>query len=62
MNICDKAGKNSEDAKKYLKAIIKRLFNTDPHIAIQGVVVSCFMLFIIILPMLSKHYFELAFI
>ncbi|XP_044751285.1 signal transducing adapter molecule 1 [Coccinella septempunctata] len=38
MNICDKAGKTSEDAKKYLRAIIKRLFNSDPHIAIQGVV------------------------
>lgn len=40
MNICDKAGKNNEDAKKYLRAITRRLYNTDPHIAIQGVVVS----------------------
>ncbi|XP_045470600.1 signal transducing adapter molecule 1 [Harmonia axyridis] len=38
MNICDKAGKNNEDAKKYLRAITRRLYNTDPHIAIQGVV------------------------
>ncbi|KAL3282098.1 hypothetical protein HHI36_005296 [Cryptolaemus montrouzieri] len=38
MTICDKAGRNSEDAKKYLKAIIKRLYHADPHVAIQAVV------------------------
>ncbi|KAK9870579.1 hypothetical protein WA026_008141 [Henosepilachna vigintioctopunctata] len=38
MNICDKAGKTSEDAKKYVRAIIKRLYNADPHVGIQAVV------------------------
>lgn len=40
MNICDKAGKSSEAAKTYLKAIIKRLYNNDPHIGIKAVTVS----------------------
>ncbi|XP_060517077.1 signal transducing adapter molecule 1 [Cylas formicarius] len=37
INICDKAGKSSEDSKAYLKAIVKRLFNTDPHIGVKAV-------------------------
>lgn len=40
MNICDKAGKSSEAAKIYLKSIIKRLYNNDPHIGIKAVTVS----------------------
>lgn len=40
MDICDKAGKSSEDAKNYLKCILKRLNNADPHVAIQAVTVS----------------------
>lgn len=37
MNICDKAGKNCDDAKQYLKAIIKRLYHSDPHVGIKAV-------------------------
>ncbi|KAG5873921.1 hypothetical protein JTB14_030346 [Gonioctena quinquepunctata] len=37
MNICDKAGKSSEEAKNYLKAITKRLYNSDPHIGVKAV-------------------------
>jgi signal transducing adaptor molecule len=42
ITICDKAGKSSEDGKNYLRAIVKRLFSNDPHIAIQAVTVSDF--------------------
>nr|CAH7747173.1 unnamed protein product [Callosobruchus chinensis] len=37
MSICDKAGKSPEEAKNYLRAIIKRLYNTDPHIGVKAV-------------------------
>lgn len=37
MNICDKAGKSSEDSKAWLRAIIKRLYNSDPHIGLKAV-------------------------
>ncbi|KAJ8917776.1 hypothetical protein NQ315_010682 [Exocentrus adspersus] len=37
MNICDKAGKSTEAAKSYLRAIIKRLYNSDPHIGVKAV-------------------------
>ncbi|XP_018576765.1 signal transducing adapter molecule 1 isoform X1 [Anoplophora glabripennis] len=37
MNICDKAGKSSEAARNYLKAIIRRLYNNDPHVGIKAV-------------------------
>ncbi|KAJ8982288.1 hypothetical protein NQ317_008017 [Molorchus minor] len=40
INICDRAGKSSEEAKNYLKAIIKRLYNNDPHVGIKAVTVS----------------------
>ncbi|RZB84931.1 signal transducing adapter molecule 2, partial [Asbolus verrucosus] len=36
INICDKAGKSADEAKSYLRAIVKRLNNNDPHIAIQA--------------------------
>ncbi|CAG9814043.1 unnamed protein product [Phaedon cochleariae] len=37
MNICDSAGKSPEDAKNYLQAITKRLYNPDPHVGIKAV-------------------------
>lgn len=37
MEICDKAGKSSQEAKEYLKAILRRINHEDPHVAIQGV-------------------------
>ncbi|ENN78456.1 hypothetical protein YQE_05094, partial [Dendroctonus ponderosae] len=37
MNICDKAGKSSDDAKAWLRAIVKRLYNTDPHVGLKAV-------------------------
>ncbi|XP_022901801.2 signal transducing adapter molecule 2 [Onthophagus taurus] len=37
IDVCDKAGKSTDDAKNYLKAIMKRLSNVDPHIAIKAV-------------------------
>lgn len=37
MEVCDKAGKTPAAAKDYMKAIIKRANNTDPHVAIQAV-------------------------
>lgn len=39
MEVCDKAGKTPAAAKDYMKAIIKRANNTDPHVAIQAVTV-----------------------
>lgn len=38
MSICDKAGQSSDEAKNYLKAITKRLYNPDPHIAMKAVI------------------------
>lgn len=40
LDVCDKAGKSPEDAKIYLKAILKRLNNTDPHVGLQAATVS----------------------
>lgn len=40
MQICDEAGKISDQAKPYLKAILKRLYNPDPHIGLKAVTVS----------------------
>ncbi|XP_025830602.1 signal transducing adapter molecule 1 isoform X2 [Agrilus planipennis] len=37
LDICDKAGKSSDDAKACLRAIYKRLNNSDPHIQVQAV-------------------------
>nr|CAI5853823.1 unnamed protein product [Callosobruchus analis] len=37
MSICDKAGKSPEETKNYLRAIIKRLYNSDPHIGVKAV-------------------------
>lgn len=40
MQICDEAGKVSDQAKPYLRAILKRLSNADPHIGLKAVTVS----------------------
>lgn len=39
LDVCDKAGKSSEEAKNYLKAILKRLNHSDPHVAVQAATV-----------------------
>lgn len=40
MDICDKVGTNSANAKESLKIITKRLNNADPHVAMQAITVS----------------------
>lgn len=37
MDICDKAGKSSDQAKQYLRALYKRLYNADPHVGLKAV-------------------------
>lgn len=37
MNICDNAGKTTEDAKAHLKAITNRLYHPDPHVGVKAV-------------------------
>ncbi|KAF7287130.1 hypothetical protein GWI33_002506 [Rhynchophorus ferrugineus] len=39
MNTCDKAGKSSENAKACLRAIVRKLYNSDPHVALKAVTV-----------------------
>lgn len=39
MDVCDKAKQSTDEARNYLKAIIKRLNNTDPHIGLQAATV-----------------------
>lgn len=38
MEICDKVGPSSKNAKDCLKAILRRLASDDPHIALQAIV------------------------
>lgn len=40
IQICDKAGANSRNAKDCLRSIMKRMGHTDPHVAIQAITVS----------------------
>lgn len=40
MQICDEAGKASDQAKSYLRVILKRLANSDPHVGLKAVTVS----------------------
>lgn len=39
MNICDKAGKSAENARTCLKAVVRKLFNSDPHVGLKAVTV-----------------------
>lgn len=48
MDICDKAGRNTDEAKNYLKVILKRLGNSDPHVAIQAATVWYYLFFVCI--------------
>lgn len=40
MAVCDKAGKTTDEAKLYLKAIIRRLQHVNPHVCLQAATVS----------------------
>lgn len=43
MEICDEAGKVQDQAKPYLRAILKRLSHSDPHIGLKAVTVSVYL-------------------
>lgn len=45
IDICDRAGVNSKNAKDCIRSIMKRMSNNDPHVAIQAIVVSNVVLF-----------------
>lgn len=40
MDICDKIGSSSANAKESLRIIIKRLNHQDPHVVVQAITVS----------------------
>lgn len=40
MDICDKVGNSSVNAKDCLRSISRRLQNQDPHIVLQAITVS----------------------
>lgn len=40
IDICDRAGANSKNAKDCLRSIMKRMGHHDPHVSIQAVTVS----------------------
>lgn len=42
MDICDKIGSSSANAKESLRIIIKRLNHPDPHVVMQAITVSLF--------------------
>lgn len=42
MEICDKVGNSSNNAKECLRSIIRRLNHTDPHVVVQAITVSLF--------------------
>lgn len=43
MEVCDKINSNPRNTKDYLKAILRRMGHTDPHVVIQALTVldSC---------------------
>lgn len=42
MDICDKIGTSSANAKDSLRIIMKRLNHADPHVVVQAITVSSF--------------------
>lgn len=40
LEICDRVGNSSQNAKDCLRSIVKRLNSQDPHIVIQAITVS----------------------
>lgn len=42
MDICDKVGTSTQNAKDCLRSIVKRLYSPDPHIVMQALTVSKF--------------------
>lgn len=40
IDICDKVGSSSQNAKECIRSIMKRLGHNDPHVAIQAITVS----------------------
>lgn len=40
MDICDKVGISSQNAKDCLRSIVKRLYCQDPHVVMQAITVS----------------------
>lgn len=40
MDICDKVGTSSQNAKDCLRSIVKRLYCQDPHVVMQAITVS----------------------
>lgn len=44
LDICDKVGTSSQNAKDCLRSIVKRLYSLDPHIVLQALTVSIFLI------------------
>lgn len=42
LDICDKVGTSSQNAKDCLRSIVKRLYSPDPHIVMQALTVSTY--------------------
>lgn len=42
LDICDKVGTSTQNAKDCLRSIVKRLYSPDPHIVMQALTVSTY--------------------
>lgn len=40
MDICDKVGASSQNAKDCFRSIVRRLYHQDPHVVMQAITVS----------------------